>query len=168
MSDEDLVVNRWRRYGKDRLYVETTDGAKVGFWDFVTETAHPETADCESALLEAVANWKSVTGTSEAGAAAGVPAREGPTAPPASMADGPVAPEPLTHGGDASLAVPVLDIPADPVRPWVDLAANRAGAEAREQARAARDAAPVRTVLARVLGVHTNERAWRIGADGEE
>ena len=31
-----------------------------------------------------------------------------------------------------------------------------------------RQAAPVKTLLARVLGVHTDERAWRIGADGEE
>ncbi len=40
--------------------------------------------------------------------------------------------------------------------------------QAREAAQAARDAAPVKTTLARVLGVHTDERAWRIGADGEE
>jgi hypothetical protein len=56
----------------------------------------------------------------------------------------------------------------EPVRPWVDLATNTAGAEARERAQAARESAPVKTVLARVLRVHTNERAWRIGADGEE
>lgn len=53
------------------------------------------------------------------------------------------------------------------VRPWVDLAANAPGAQAREQARTAREAAPVKTVLARLLGVHTAERAWRIGAEGE-
>lgn len=39
---------------------------------------------------------------------------------------------------------------------------------AREQAVALKQAAPVRTFLARALGVHTDERAWRIGADGEE
>ena len=33
---------------------------------------------------------------------------------------------------------------------------------------ALRQAAPVRTLLARALRVHTDERAWRIGADGEE
>ncbi|KQT90974.1 hypothetical protein ASG49_13715 [Marmoricola sp. Leaf446] len=33
---------------------------------------------------------------------------------------------------------------------------------------AAHQAAPVKSVLARVLGVHTEERGWRIGADGEE
>jgi hypothetical protein len=49
-----------------------------------------------------------------------------------------------------------------------DLAATRAGALAREQALAHRSAAPFRTLLARLVGVHTDERAWRIGADGEE
>jgi hypothetical protein len=39
---------------------------------------------------------------------------------------------------------------------------------AREQALALKDAAPVRTFVARMLRVHTDERAWRIGADGEE
>jgi hypothetical protein len=53
------------------------------------------------------------------------------------------------------------------VRPWVDLAANTPGAQARAQARVAREAAPVKTVLARLLGVHTDERAWRIGAEGK-
>ena len=51
---------------------------------------------------------------------------------------------------------------------WEDLASRRAGAMAREQAIALKQAAPVRTLLARVLKVHTDERAWRIGADGEE
>ena len=32
----------------------------------------------------------------------------------------------------------------------------------------ARKAAPIRSRLARVLGLHTNERAWRKGAEGEE
>jgi hypothetical protein len=54
------------------------------------------------------------------------------------------------------------------VRPWTDLATNRAAAEAREQALALKAQAPVKTFLARALDVHTDERAWRIGADGEE
>jgi hypothetical protein len=35
-------------------------------------------------------------------------------------------------------------------------------------AREERAAAPVRTALARLLNVHTDERAWRRGAEGEE
>lgn len=49
-----------------------------------------------------------------------------------------------------------------------DTATYRPGAGAREMAATERAAAPVRTTLARVLGVHTDERAWRRGAEGEE
>ncbi len=52
--------------------------------------------------------------------------------------------------------------------PWHDLAGNRAGAMARTRAEQLRSAAPRRTAVARVLGLHTDERAWRIGARGEE
>jgi hypothetical protein len=38
----------------------------------------------------------------------------------------------------------------------------------REQALALKQAAPLWTLLARALGVRNDERAWRIGADGEE
>ena len=51
---------------------------------------------------------------------------------------------------------------------WRDLASHRPGQAAREQADERRRAAPIRTVAARALGVHTDERAWRIGAAGEE
>ena len=48
-----------------------------------------------------------------------------------------------------------------------DLASRKAGEGARDKAREHREAAPVRTLLARVRGVHTDERAWRVGARGE-
>ncbi len=51
---------------------------------------------------------------------------------------------------------------------WDDLAGRRAGSMARAEALRAREAAPVRSGLARLLRVHTEERAWRLGADGEE
>jgi hypothetical protein len=63
-------------------------------------------------------------------------------------------------------APPLAYIPTVP-EPEHDLAANKPGQAAREQALAAKQAAPVKTALARVLGVHTDERAWRVGADGE-
>lgn len=61
-------------------------------------------------------------------------------------------------------------VPAPPDRAsdWVDLAARPPGAAAREQAQRLMEAAPVRNRLARVLRVHTEERAWRLGAIGEE
>ncbi|MFL6097785.1 MAG: hypothetical protein ACJ71Y_20215, partial [Blastococcus sp.] len=49
-----------------------------------------------------------------------------------------------------------------------DLARNRPGNEARQRALEERAAHPTRSFFARVLLVHSDERAWRLGADGEE
>jgi hypothetical protein len=51
---------------------------------------------------------------------------------------------------------------------WTDLSLNKPSERARRQALERRREAPVRTALARALRVHTEERAWRVGADGEE
>jgi hypothetical protein len=48
-----------------------------------------------------------------------------------------------------------------------DLASIQPGQHIAEQALALREAAPFRTLLARMLHVHTDERAWRIGTKGE-
>jgi hypothetical protein len=48
-----------------------------------------------------------------------------------------------------------------------DLAKNPPGSAARSQAVTLRDAAPVRTFVARIVGAKTDERNWRIGADAE-
>lgn len=71
---------------------------------------------------------------------------------------------------EAEPSVVVEEVVAPPVieEPWIDLATNEAGAEARQQALEKLAAAPVKNTLARMLRVHTDERAWRIGAKGEE
>lgn len=48
------------------------------------------------------------------------------------------------------------------------LVTNKAGSGARTKAQELRDADPLGTGLARLLRKHTDERAWRIGADAEE
>src|SRR3954447_17892496 len=75
MSDvvTGLIVTRWKRYGKDRLYVSGADGAKVGWWDLVTDEAHPESPQHASALETAVAGWR---------AAGSLPTRLTRSAPP--------------------------------------------------------------------------------------
>lgn len=52
--------------------------------------------------------------------------------------------------------------------PRESLILRRPGAGAREKAAELRRVAPVRSRLGRVLGVHTDERAWRVGGKGEE
>jgi hypothetical protein len=51
---------------------------------------------------------------------------------------------------------------------WQDLALNRPGQAARAKALELKQAAPVKTFITRALGIKTDERAWRVGADGEE
>ena len=60
--------------------------------------------------------------------------------------------------------------PGKPAEPeWIDLSGAGAGAAARERALAERAAqGRVRHALARLAGARTEERAWRIGADGEQ
>jgi hypothetical protein len=154
-----LLVNRWKRYGKDRLYVSRSDEAKVGWWDLISEEAHPETADDLSDLTLAVENWKSRT--------VGRIDDEVADAPAPNLS-GPVSESKATEKAGPQPAAVQVEAPIAAERPWLDLSTNRAGAAAREQALSAKDAAPVRTFLARALGVHTEERAWRVGADGEE
>lgn len=71
---------------------------------------------------------------------------------------------------ESSLDVPVVTAGAQVARPegpWVDLALNRPGQAVRAKAKELQDASPVATFAARVLGIHTNERAWRLGDNGE-
>lgn len=60
----------------------------------------------------------------------------------------------------------------EPAQDWYDLAQNRPGQAARaradEELAAMRDRSKVGTWLARTLDLKTDERAWRVGADGEE
>lgn len=146
-----ISVSRWRRYGHDRLYVEREDGERLGHWDLRTGTAHPAAPELEDVVRAAAEAW----------------CRENDVAPVpvAEVAEVVEQVEPVVEPDPPAADPPE---PAPVVEPWVDLATNRPGAEARDRADAAFVAAPVRTTLARVLGVHTSERAWRIGADGEE
>lgn len=160
VEDSNVRVTRWRRYGNDRLYVEFADGQRVGWWDLTSDEPHAESSDFLGALSGAVAAWK-------AGEAAHGPDGVVDTDSNLLVETSAAAIEMTSVPTAAASRGPEPDMAA-PARPWIDLSQNQPGAEAREQAVAAWEAAPVKTVLARVLGVHTDERAWRIGADGEE
>jgi hypothetical protein len=137
----DYVFRRWKRYGHDRLYVAPAgapEGQQLGYRDLTTGIDHPSDP-ADGQLLSAVADtWSG---------------RETTTSAPTAASAG---------------AVANLPLPAPPTRdPWRDLTHNRPGEACQTEAMAKRAEAPVKTALARVLGVHTSERAWRIGAKGE-
>lgn len=142
-----LHVKRWRRYGKDYLYVSEADGAKVGRLDLLSGDAVLDRPEMREQFDEAVLAWRT-------SATAAPPPPHPPPPPPPPFVAGQVDQTP----GDQR----------DEDGGWVDLASNRAGQAARQQAVELKQQAPIRTFLARALQVHTDERAWRIGADGEQ
>jgi hypothetical protein len=50
----DLVAKRWTRYGKDRVYVSTADGTRVGWLDLLDGAQHLEVPDQGPAFLHAL------------------------------------------------------------------------------------------------------------------
>ena len=168
------MVKQWTRYGHDRLYVQTPDGTRLGYWDNKTDRSVVEDEAHRGAVEAAVAEHRGLpAGPLDA---VGVPMQTPPPEARAQAIPDPVGPAlvapatprppvPVMPIADAMLSTGV-DASAKPA--WVDLSTNRPGQAAREQAAAHRQAAPVKTLFARVLGVHIDERAWRIGADGEE
>src|SRR5450830_1632054 len=152
----DTVVQRWRKYGKDRLYVNADDGTRIGWHDVLAGEDHVEVPGREGDYLAAVARWRA----DDVVADSTVPALEQVTGNPGDDRDG------ASVVAVAAVVAAESSLATEPR--WEDLAERRAGAMAREQALALKHAAPVRTFVARLLGVHTDERAWRIGADGEE
>jgi Nuclease-related domain len=137
----DLIETRWTRYGKDRVYVAAADGAKVGFVDLVAGTMEILDPGYVDVMQDCLQRWLA-----------------------------PTSPAPVTDNTD-SLTVPSpaeLVADATEVEAVSDLARNQAGAAARAKRDEVNSKAPVLNLLARVLGVKTEERPWRVGAKGEE
>ena len=184
MPGPPLVVKRWKRFGHDRLYVAGSGGEQIGWSDLKTGRLHAASPGNLPLLSQAVADWNAES------------SGEPPPTPPFTDASSPAVPSPAVRGLAASQAEvearsaaappagryadlypppfplrPLADLsPPIPVAPgtWTDLAANGPGVSARAKAVSLRDAAPVRTFFARLVNLRTPERAWRIGADGEE
>ena len=133
----DLVVKRWTRYGKDRLYVSTSDGVRIGWRDLKTGETVVQAVEHAVELEAVLTAWSALV------------------------------PKPRSAADEAEqVAAEVTD------RPWRDLAMNRPGQLAREQAESElasmRSRSRVGTFVVRTLDFKTDERAWRVGAGGEE
>lgn len=139
--------SRWRRFGHDRLYV-TAEGRRLGHVDLKDRSAHPEEGVGPDLLEAAAALWE------EAGPAGlHAPDREAQTSP-----------VPAEHQAHHLVAQDKERVEA----PWTDLALNEPGDRLQQRAREERRAAPLKTFAARALGKHSPERAWRLGAEGEQ
>lgn len=149
LDGHPLLVKRWTRYGKDRLYVTTQDGTRVGWLDLLTSEATIEQAHLTASFHEAVNAHQ--TGTLPTSAAIA------PVHPPGPVT-GPQKPVP-----EADHTVTV---------DWTDLALNRPGQGVRAEADSLladmKERSKFKTFLARAVDAKTDERAFRVGAAGEE
>lgn len=61
-AKDEFVLLRWRRRGRDRLYVARADGTKIGYWDLLNDEPHPESPDLTGLLTAAVttSSWPPV------------------------------------------------------------------------------------------------------------
>lgn len=145
-----VVVQRWTRYGHERAYVRVAE-QDIGYRDLKTGSVECSQAEFVDTITQAT-NDLLERAQMVAAAKAYKPRHGAP--------GGATAPEPL---------VPATRKPKPgcPLLPDRDLALNLPGQAVRQIATELRDAAPVRTFFARAVGVKTDERANRIGADGE-
>ncbi|MGN6300685.1 MAG: nuclease-related domain-containing protein [Angustibacter sp.] len=171
---EQLTTARWRKYGKDRLYVSTADGLRVGWVDLLTGDRVVERDDLEGPFTDAVHGW-----TAQSGVA--IPGQQTPpaiadaaaSAPPGAVHPSSPVPTPGPVQAPAPIQPTVSVSPVGPQMPtWVDLTLNVPGRAARQQAEAElaaqRERSRVGSFIARVVDMKTDERAWRVGAAGEE
>jgi hypothetical protein len=136
-----LVETRWTRFGHDRVYLKTADGSQIGHVDLKSGSVTVQIEEFANALTECRDRW----------------VKRAALPPPTGSAVHPPASSPLAPPS------PVIVPP-----PQRDLAGNSAGASARAKRDEINAEAPVLNFVARVLGVKTDERNWRVGAKGEE
>ena len=181
----EWIVRRWSRFGHDRLYAATPGGTDLGYLDLATGRYHSDDLANLPLLRKAIEDhlgarrhresakqssrqpWVTdVPSPAPAPAPAPSPSPSSSSTPPSSKS-GPVA---AVTGLSPTPSSEHTTVPTTASGPrWHDLADARAGAAARERALAEREAqGMVRHVLARLVDAKTDERAWRIGADGEQ
>ncbi len=153
-----LKVVEWKRYGNHRLYVKTEAGQDVGWVDLKSSKFRLDQEDLrpefEQALREHAVGYL-IEGDEV------LVSGDRRVCRPEVVAD-PMGMHQWDDKSTPSTQLKQLD------QPWTDLALNTPGQGIRTLAKAHRDAAPFRTGVARLFNVHTDERAYRVGADGEE
>ena len=168
----ELTETRWTRYSKDRVYVRTAEGLDVGHIDLVAQRKVVKDLAYEVAMNDCLARWCPAAGPADGTVSDDMSSRGAylEASPPnrALLNPRPAAPLPTV-----TVAEPTHDTDSDPIADFNtevprDLVANVAGAAVRAKRNEVNAQAPVLNLFARVLGVKTEERSWRVGAKGEE
>ncbi len=168
----ELTETRWTRYGKDRVYVRTADGLDVGHVDLVAQRNVVKDLAYEVAMNDCLARWCPAAGPTDGSGPGDLPSPSASleACSPIGALLTPSTVSPLTAAAllkptHHAASDPRTDLKADAPR---DLVANVAGAAVRAKRNEVNAQAPVFNLLARVFGVKTEERSWRVGMKGEE
>ncbi len=180
MTDIEITITHWSRYGHDRGYATAPDGAKLGWIDLKTGAVTVEDGVEPSAVTAALVAWSGAHLRDSAPfdllaepAPTSVDRATTPSNVEPENVDGAFATLPDLRSSEPPLAPAPRAERVEEVAPgWPDLAAHRPGQLVREQAVAKWEADKAESKLfaygARLFNVHTDERAWRVGAEGEE
>jgi hypothetical protein len=155
-----LVVVPWRKFGHHRLYVNTESGDRVGWFDLNADELVVNDVRLRWECLAALQHYRqdhAITPISKGGRPTT------PSAPPAGSS-----PVPVPELEQPRLRVVAPPDGAHPGEDCYDLARNRPGQGIRVLADQCWEAEPFRILEAELNGIHTDERSWRLGADGEE
>lgn len=169
----DIEIVRWKRYGKDRIYVKDAAGAELGWVDLLTGDRTVTAAEQRQAFDSAVNAWYVDTAMAE-GTAPNVAATQSADLMPTGATPNPTPTPPEPPTLVCVPPQPEMEPPLASLEPpaWHDLATHVPGQAAREQAlrelASMRERSRVGTFIARALDMKTDERAWRVGAGGEE
>jgi hypothetical protein len=60
-----VTITRWRKYGRDRLYVARADGTRLGYWDLVTDEPHPDRPELMVVLESIYLLWAAEFGAAD-------------------------------------------------------------------------------------------------------
>ncbi|SDC05781.1 Nuclease-related domain-containing protein [Raineyella antarctica] len=164
-----MQITRWRRYGKDRLYVREDNGADIGWWDLVTGEGHCAEPSTMPQLQEAVREWRSERVADPQAAQAAATVATAPTPPPTgpTPSRGPTAvtlrPEPIPAPAPAPVTA-TDPVPFPIVR---DLIYRPPGEELLPNIAAARAEGQRPTLLRRIVLGKDAYSTWERGAIGE-
>lgn len=168
----ELTETRWTRYGKDRVYVRTAEGLDVGHVDLVAQCNVVKDLAYEAAMNDCLARWCPAAGPTDGPGPGDIPSPSA-TFEASSPIGALLTPSAVSPFTTVTVPEPTHHTDFDPLAGFNaeaprDLVANVAGAAVRAKRNEVNAQAPVLNLFARVLGVKTEERSWRVGAKGEE
>lgn len=166
----EITIKRWTRYGHDRAYARDGNGNNLGWICLKTQALHLEDTPLAASAAAALADFCAQQGGSSETHSRG---RDNPgDSKPDTSADVITSTPPVSTARQVTPTATSIPSATSLTSKHVDLALNVPGQGVRAQADAAwaksKEESKFFSYFARIFDIHTEERAWRCGAEGEE